>query len=141
MEAEKGLFDLSIDPEGKNHLRAAAKWAKFLAIAGFTGLGMLIVFSLVMGLQSTPSGTVQSPDDKTSELAGGIIGSVLVGVLYFFPFLFLFRFAGKMKSAIDTGGGIGLNAAFQNLKITFRYLGVVTIIFLILFLVGILTER
>ncbi len=140
MESEKGLFDLTIDSEGKNHLREAAKWARFLAIAGFTGLGLLVVFSVVMGMESPPDGTVQSQEDKTSAVAGGIIGSVLVAVLYFFPFLFLFRFAGKMRSAIDAGDGTGLNEAFQNLKITFRYLGVVTIIFLILFLVGILSE-
>lgn len=140
METEKGLFDLTIDSEGKNHLRDTAKWARFLAIAGFTGLGLLILFSIVMSLGSTAEVTVRSQEDKTTDLAGGIIGSVLVAVLYFFPFLFLFRFAGKMKSALDASDSIGLNAAFQNLKITFRYLGVVTIIFLILFLVGILSE-
>lgn len=140
METEKGLFDLTIDSAGKYHLREAAKWARFLAISGFIGLGLLIVFSVVMGLGSPPDATERSPEDNTSAFAGGIIGSMLVAVLYFFPFLFLFRFAGKMKSAIDAGDGIGLSEAFQNLKITFRYLGVVTIIFLILFLVGILSE-
>ena len=67
-----------------------------------------------------------------------ILVYVLAGLLYFFPCLFLLQFANKMKIALTEGDDLMLSESFRSLKKTFRYMGVLTIIFLALFLIGML---
>lgn len=140
MENERSLFDLTVDSTGKAHLLDTAKWARFLAIVGFIGLGLLILFSII-SLVTAPAKDdfTASTAYDTGVVAGTIIGFLLVAALYFFPCLFLFRFANKMKTAIDANDVTALNEAFKNLKITLRYLGVLTIIFIVLFFLGLVS--
>jgi len=67
-----------------------------------------------------------------------IILYVGIAVIYFFPCLFLLRFANHMKNALNTDDQVTLNTSFQNLKIMFRYVGIVTIIIISLYILFIL---
>lgn len=141
MENEKSLFDLSVDSIGKAHLLDTAKWARFLAIVGFIGLGLLILFSIISLITAPVKDDFNtSTAYDTGVVAGTIIGFLLIAALYFFPCLFLLRFANKMKTAIEANDITALNEAFKNLKVTFRYLGVLTIIFIVLFFLGLVSE-
>jgi hypothetical protein len=139
MENEKGLFDLSVDVEGKTHLREVAKWARFFAILGFISLGCMILFSIIM--ETSPDNVRNSdPAEATSDLIAVIIVMAVLAILYFFPCYYTLRFANKLKVAIETNDIGNLNESFRNLKITLRYLGVLTLIFLALFAVGMVSE-
>ena len=141
MENERSLFSLEVDSIAKNHLADTAKWARFLAIVGFASLGILLIFSIVaiIGVMNkTTHDPFGEPVDSTSEITGTIIGSLMIVALYFFPCFFLMKFANKMKRAIETDDGASLNEALKNLKVTFRYAGILTIIFIVLFLLGML---
>ena len=50
MENEKSLFTLEVDGTGKSHLEDAAKWAKFLAVAGFITLGFIVVLTVFFSI-------------------------------------------------------------------------------------------
>ena len=63
---------------------------------------------------------------------------IVIALIYFFPCLFLFRFATKMKVALASNDQETLNTSFQNLKATFRYMGIVTIVMLVFFLLAFL---
>jgi ATP/ADP translocase len=63
---------------------------------------------------------------------------ILMALLYFFPCLFLFNFASKMKTALLSNDQNSLNSSFQNLKKTFRYVGVLTIIVLCFYVIALL---
>lgn len=139
MEKEKGLFDLSVDLEGKTHLREVAKWARFFAILGFISLGCMILFSIIM--ETSPDNVRNSdPAEATSDLIAVIIVMAVLAILYFFPCYYTLRFATKLKIAIETNDIGNLNESFRNLKITLRYLGTLTLIFLALFAVGLISE-
>lgn len=139
MDQDKSLFDLQLDAIGKAHLKEAARWARFLAI---TGIVALILVVIITGIAVTVDRPVPEPAQGTAYDLGYTVGTVLtamlVAALYFFPFLFLLRFANKMFTAIDASDGMALNESFRNLKITFRYLGVLTLIFLVLFGLGLI---
>jgi Family of unknown function (DUF5362) len=45
--------------------------------------------------------------------------------------LFLFRFASKMKAALYNTDQESLNASFMNLKVLYRFMGIITIIYLV----------
>jgi hypothetical protein len=139
MEKEKGLFDLSVDQEGKTHLKEVAKWARFFAILGFVSLGCMILFSIIM--ETSPDNVRNSdPAEATSDLIAVIIVMAVLSILYFFPCYYTLRFANKLKVAIETNDTGNLNESFRNLKITLRYLGILTLIFLALFAVGMVSE-
>lgn len=130
------LFGLSIDPNSKAHLTEAARWARFLAIVGFVMCALIVVAGIFFG--SFFSILTRSSRYNTgfeSGMASGIgtmmlVIYIIMAAIMFFPYLFLFRFANHMKSALASNDQNTLNTSFQNLKIMFRYLGIITIILL-----------
>ncbi|MDP4263104.1 MAG: DUF5362 family protein [Bacteroidota bacterium] len=139
---DSSLFGLSIDPTSKNHLAEAAKWAKFLAIIGFIMCALIVIIGIFAGsifatLTSTRYNRFEGETDVSTqglETAMAVV-YILIAVLYFFPCLFLFQFATKMKAALFSNDQNTLNTSFQNLKKTFRYVGVLTIIVLAFYLI------
>ena len=142
MEEEKSLFSVSIGPVAKEHLAETAKWARFLAIAGFFFLFLMILVGLYTSI------TLSRYENMYSGRSAGGMATVLstttaityivVAVVWFFPLLFLLRFSTAMKTGILSNDQDKVAIAFQNLKVCFRYLGIVTIIGLVLTLLGIL---
>ena len=134
------LFGLSIDPTSKLHLGEAARWAKFLAIVGFIFIGLFVLMGVFFGsLFSTAMDGVYG-ESMASGL--GTIASIMyivMALIFFFPCLFLFRFATKMKEALVTNEQGSLNVSFQNLKAMFRFIGILTVLFLVIWLLVILT--
>jgi hypothetical protein len=63
---------------------------------------------------------------------------IIVAVLYFFPLLFTLRFANKMRTALSANDQQALNSAFQNLKICYRYIGILTIIGLVFLAIAVI---
>jgi hypothetical protein len=77
-------------------------------------------------------------DNETNSTLGAVrvgmvIGMLITSAIIFFPLLFLLRFANAMRRAIAGNDQMRLNEAFQNLKVYFRYLGILVIIFLVLY--------
>jgi len=137
------LFSLSIDPVTKAHLSEAGKWARFLAIAGFIFIGLMVVAGIFLSItfssletQSTYNG---NPAGMFSAMGVGMmLFYILFAVIMFFPLLFLLRFANKIKTALAANDQEQLNTSFQNLKAYFRFIGIVTIIGLAFYGIGIL---
>ena len=132
------LFGFGIDESSRAHLAEAAKWAKFLAIVGFVMCGLIIVLSFFIG--TLFSASMSKYGDSAAFGSGfGIIITIVylgIGILYFFPCLFLFKFANNMIAALNSNEQITLNRSFQNLKIMFRYVGILTIIVLGLYIIA-----
>lgn len=130
------LFGLGIDPAAKAHLSEAARWARFLAIVGFVLIGIIVLVGLFAGsiLGTMSSGLSQSEFRGSAGLIGGFftVIYILIAAVYFFPCLFLFHFANKMKIALASSDQETLNSSFQNLKKLFRFLGILMIISLAL---------
>ena len=130
------LFGLGIDTNSKAHLSEAARWAKFLAIVGFVVCGLVLVVGIFAGsiFSSMTRGFRDSGfgDMPMGSGFGTMMAVIYIGIalLYFFPCLFLFRFATLMKTAIATDEQQTLNTSFQNLKKMFRFVGILTIIIL-----------
>jgi hypothetical protein len=143
-QSNKSLFDLQLIAESKNHLANAAKWARFLAICGMVGIILMVVGGSYMAFVVTKTDPELRDIYRESGMspeglgAGMVFVYILAGLLYFFPCLFLLQFANKMRTALTEGDELMLSESFRSLKKTFRYMGVLTIIFLALFLFGML---
>ena len=141
------LFGLGIDNISKNHLSEAAKWARFLAICGFIFLGLMVIYGIVVSFVMVDMAKAMSPDGTASSVnslksmmqIGMVIFYIVCAVIAFFPYYFLLRFANKMKAALISNDQDALNGSFQNLKILYRYMGILMIISLVLIVFGILS--
>ena len=141
---ETTLFGFGIDTASRAHLSEAAKWAKFLAIVGFVVCGLIVIAGIFAGsFLSVMSGAYSDEYRGSTALTSGM-GAVMavmyigMAILFFFPYLFLFRFANQMQSALNTNDQQTLNSSFQNLKVMFRYVGILTIVLLSFYTLAIL---
>lgn len=148
-QQDSSLFGMNIDQAGKSHLGEAARWAKFLSVMGFIGCGLVVLIGVFFGsfFNNFASGFGRnSPYSEVSPMAGmGAVMAVvyiIIALIYFFPCLFLYRFATKMKTALASDDQETLNASFQNLKATLRFIGILTLIgvcfWVLAFIVGLL---
>lgn len=140
---ESPLFGLSIDPDGKSHLAETAKWARFLAIAGFIGCGLLVLFgffftSIVPNYRSSYSSLGNDEAVNAIIKVTTAVMYTIAAVLWFFPLLFLYRFATRMKAALLADDQTNLNESLRNLKKSFRFVGILTIIGLVFYVLAII---
>jgi hypothetical protein len=141
---ETSLFGFGIDTASRAHLAEAAKWAKFLAIVGFVVCGLIVIIGIFAGsFLSMMSGVYSDQYRGSTALTSGMGAFMAVfyagmAILFFFPYLFLYRFANHMKTALNTNDQHTLNNSFQNLKIMFRYVGILTIVLLSFYTLAIL---
>jgi uncharacterized protein DUF5362 len=134
-EQNSPLFGLNIDFDSKSHLAESAKWAKFLSIVGFVLCGILTLVGIFAStFLANFSGRFATTPEASAYTAGySFMFAVLyigLALLYFFPCLFLYRHSTNLKNALATNNQETLVKSFQNLKIMFRYMGILTIIVL-----------
>ena len=138
------LFELHIDGPSSAYLNETAKWAKFFAILGFIFCGLIVCAAFFAGsIMSTFSGMNRYGSETTG--AASVIGGaflavfyILFALLYFFPCLYLFRFATKMKTALRTNDQEQLATSFKNLKACFRFMGILTIVILSIYVLALI---
>jgi hypothetical protein len=122
---------IEIEHEALKYLNTTRKWVMFLAVFGFIILGLIIVIGLI-------AGTFMSAfsEGKLNTVFSGplIFGAVvLAAIVYFFPGLYLFRFSKHLARALESYDKLELHKAFKNLKSYFVYIGVLIILFMIVY--------
>jgi uncharacterized membrane protein YjgN (DUF898 family) len=128
------LFGLNIDQIAKTYLYETARWARFLAICGFIIVGLMVIFSIfmLMNFSNIESQMEEMPGAGSGLMSGmgtiAFIFYIIIAIICFFPFLFLIRFANKMKAALVSSDQTELNESFRNLKVYYQYIGILTII-------------
>lgn len=130
----QGRGDFFLTGQGLEYIRETAKWAKFLAIVGFVFIGLMVVFSFLFG---TVFSTMLSQSAATPGMPGAgmsslfiIVFYLIIAVIYFFPVLYLFRYATKTQAALASGNNEQMMEGFGNLKSMFKFMGIFTIIIL-----------
>jgi Family of unknown function (DUF5362) len=135
MDANPNLLsnELYVDSTAAAHLKETAMWSKFLAV---TGMVISIIIALA-GLVAGPMLANMNRNFGDANSGLGAMGSlfitvfyIFIGVVYFFLSLFLFRFATRMKQALLTTDQENFNASLMNLKLVYRTLGIITVVYL-----------
>ncbi|MUV04963.1 hypothetical protein GN157_14700 [Flavobacterium rakeshii] len=127
-------FELQITNESKEYLRVAAKWSGFLAIVGFVflGLGALGGFSML----ALGSAMGSAMGGAMGGLSGSVFGIfyLLVVALAFIPTLYLYKFSSRTKQALLSNRTEDLTESMKNLKSYFRFMGIFTLIVIVLYI-------
>lgn len=139
------LEQLTVTSSAKRFLSETAKWCKLLSIAGFIGIGLMLIIALFTGtMVDLLQSSVQKPLPNGLSIATSIT-YVLMAIIYFFPMYYLFQFSKHMKNALLMKNDETLEKAFEMLKAHYKYIGVLTIItislyvfFMFIMLMGVL---
>jgi hypothetical protein len=102
------------------------KWTRFLAVAGFVYIGiMLVIFTLPLF------------GGMNSHLGYGFISFIFIAIMvliYFFPLYFLYKFSQRTKVALENQNSESLTEALNYLHYHYRYIGILFIVLLSIYL-------
>lgn len=126
--------ELNVTAQSRDFLLYASKWANFLAILGFIGLGLMVLGGVLAIVVGSSFGRIAGP------FQFGFLGLIylIMAALYFFPTMYLFKFASKMKNALAKSNQDDLDLGFENLKSFFKFIGMFTIILIGLYVLAII---
>lgn len=132
--------DQSLSSTSKQALLTASKWAKFLSIIGFIGIGFMVLGALSFIVSISISGHFYNNSI-------GYIGLsyLIFAGLNFFPVYYLLQFSNKIRTGIDNSDNISVEDGFVNLKSLFKFMGITTIVVIstyilaIIFMIGVLS--
>lgn len=132
---ETNLYDkkVEVNYETMKVINDTRKWTLFLSILGFIGIGLIVILGLIIGpLISSLSG--QRLGSTFPPFLFGFI-YLIIAVIYFFPVFFLYKFSVFAKRAFNTFEPENMHLAFKNLRTHYQILGVITIIFVGLYVI------
>ena len=129
---------IQLSAQDLEHLGKAARWAKTIAILGFVMLGFMILFGVMYGaFLSRVMGMAArtNPDMPQMTMFPTALLSVFMvlmmaicAAIYFFPLLYLYRFATHTLQALEHMELAKLTEALRYLRNHFGYVAVLMII-------------
>jgi hypothetical protein len=133
-DPETGKIEIGQDT--LTQLNTLRKWTMFLAVSGFTFLGLIIA----LGLITSTFLTTFNQSDKTPGIPDALVYAtfILLLLITYFPVLFLFRFSKRASKAITTLDRKELHIAIKYLKRFFIYTGVLLILVLAGYITGLI---
>jgi hypothetical protein len=127
-------FELQVNESAKGFLKEAAKWAYFLSILGYIGVGFIVIAAIFAGAIFTTIGHMMPLEQMGMfSSAFGIIMTVvylLIAALYFFPIYYLNRFSSNLKTALRDNNSEKLANSFEYLKSHYKFIGILALIVL-----------
>jgi RsiW-degrading membrane proteinase PrsW (M82 family) len=140
---ETGGNGLTVSQASVVYLETSAKWARFLAIIGFIGIGLMVLGALILFVVGAAQSGRSSYDGYgyyRRDPFGGFpvallgVGYLIGAVLYFFPVLYLNNFATRMLNALAMRDNVALESSFEQLRNHYRFLGILTIVMIAVYL-------
>jgi hypothetical protein len=138
VQAEEHAAQGILTAEMIRSLKDASPWIRFIGILGYIGAGFLIAAGIVMAVALTVTGNTRSTGAVgfASSFMGFIY--VVMGVLAFFPARFTHKFGGKIRNYLLSGAEKDLEEALKNNKSLWKFIGIMTIVYMALIPVGII---
>jgi len=133
-ESSLEKMEMKLDSLSLSYLAKTRKWTMFFAVLGFIFIGLIALAGVFMLFAGSLFGGVLGG-------VGGVLVFILylaIGVLYFFPIYYLFKFSENMKNALEKSEQTTLTKAFDYLHSHYKFIGILTIVILSLYiLIGI----
>ncbi|WP_291102622.1 MULTISPECIES: hypothetical protein [unclassified Flavobacterium] len=136
-------FEMQLNESAKGFLKETAKWAYFLSILGYIGIGLIVMAAIFAGTLFAAMGNMAREMGSFSSFGGSFITGLylMLAALYFFPVYYLNKFASNAKAALRENDSETLAASFGYLKSHYKFIGIlaaVTLCFYVLILMGVL---
>lgn len=113
------------------HLQATKPWVRLMSIILFISVGLMILVGVVMMFMPATPGMGG---------IGPLIGIlyILLSGLYIVPGIFLHRYASSIGDLLEGGGDVAMEAALGSQKSFWRFVGIVTLIVIALYVLAII---
>lgn len=128
--------NLGLTTRTLSFLTEIRKWVNFLAIMGFVGVGIMVIFGLFAGSIFTRTFSQMGTGTPFPSFLGYIY--IVFALIYFFPALYLYKFGANLKVALGRRDSKSLELAFENLKSHYKFIGIMVIIVLSFYALAIL---
>jgi len=127
-EIEK--FELQLNESAKGFLKEAAKWAYFLSILGYIGIGFIVLIAVFAGTLFAFMSNMSPEMSNIGTMGGSFISAIylIIAALYFFPIYYLNKFASKAKDALRDNNSETLTNSFEYLKSHYKFIGILALI-------------
>lgn len=128
-------FELQLDSTAKDFIKEIAKWAYFLSILGFIGIGLLLIIAVFAGTLFSAMGSTMPGMGAYGSSFGAAMGAIyfLLAAFYFFPVYYLFKFSSNAKKAFRDNDSETLTASFGYLKSHYKFIGILMVVFLAMY--------
>lgn len=120
----------------KSSLAYTTIWTKFLAIAGFVMIGLLILIGIGLAFSTSAASTIMPMPNRGLAAWSSIfiiILYIIIGALYLYPTNQLHQFSKKMKVAIIESNQLLLEEALEHQRKMFKFLGILLIVILCIY--------
>ena len=141
--AELVSADISLSPAGQRFLNQTRPWVRFMSVMMFIGAAFMVLMGLLMVVMGIGTGAMSVSQGRLGGLMNAL-GPAIAGVfymilalLYIAPGVFLSRYASSIKLLETSRSGQALQDALKHQKSFWRYIGIATLIGLILAAVAI----
>ena len=128
---------LVVNERAKSAFSETGSWGKFFAILGFIYIGLLIIIAIGMFFFMGSFGDAFGPEFPSEFRSIGALIYLVMAVLFIIPYVYLWQFSAKVKSAINSNDEEQFSDAIVSLKSYNKYWGIFTIIILGLSLIHI----
>lgn len=124
-----------VDETARAYMLEIGRWGKFLAIAGFIFMGLLLLLSIVMAISFSSLADGFGGSGGLHPAFSAIILALMIAI-YFYPIYALYKYAVQIKAALATENQELFNSAFGYLKGMFKYMGIFMIIIIGCYVLG-----
>lgn len=123
-------FEIQLNESAKEFLKETAKWAYFLSILGYIGIGFVVLVAIFAGTLFAFMGNMTHEMGAFGSLGGTFITVLylMLAALYFFPVYYLNKFATNAKTALRDNDSESLSTSLEYLKSHYKYIGIMTIV-------------
>jgi hypothetical protein len=133
-----------LTPDAQHYLSQTGPWVRFLSIMMFIGAAFMILSGAGMvliglaGLDSSMGSMGSGSLPNGAVILLGPVYIVMAVLFYLLPGIFLFRYASAIKLLKSTPSSPALEDALRNQKSFWRYLGILAIIMLCIFVLAVM---
>jgi hypothetical protein len=113
-------------------LRQTQPWVRFLSVLGFICSAVMVLVGSIGFVAMASAGARMEPPGLIVLLA-----YIPAGILYFFPSLFLFRYASRINALWTTRSVRQLEDALEAQKSFWKFVGILMLVVIVLYLLGI----
>jgi hypothetical protein len=132
---EAAPADVLLTADGRKFLNQTRPWVRFMSIMVFIGAGFAALCGLSMFLLEATGDMVATKNEAFLGVPGGgfLLGLLylVLAVVYIAPGIFLSRYATAIKALDSTQTSQALEKALKYQKSFWRYVGILTVISLI----------
>ncbi|TKC10829.1 hypothetical protein FA048_11710 [Pedobacter polaris] len=132
---------LVVSEEMRSYIYEIAKWASFLAIIGFVFTGIMIISAFTVGAAINSNPQMLAIATSMGSLASIVftVFFLVIAFAIFYPSLLMFKYATKAKLGVLYGEQASLDEAMSKLKSLFKYWGIITIVYIALYILMIIS--